>query len=304
MHIHVGCSGWFYSHWRGLFYPKQEVRPTLWFAYYANLFRTVEINASFYRWPKPATVQCWKREAPPGFRYSVKAHRSLTHERKLVGTTQRVREFIELAGILGDKLGCLLFQFPPSFHFSRRRLNAIVAQLPSAHATAVEFRHRTWWRDDVFARLAEHGLIFCGVSAPRLPPTIPPGPKTYVRLHGPVRWYRHDYSDDELAEWAERIVASGASEAWVYFDNDRNAHAVKNALRFRRIVIALLSAPPADPGSALPREARPRIVGRADRPHRALISGAGRGGWKNNPPSPRRPRGRSRPKPPHRASGP
>jgi uncharacterized protein YecE (DUF72 family) len=241
MEVHVGCSGWFYSHWRGVFYPAHEIGTKLWFAYYANVFRTVELNAPFYRWPKPATVRRWKREGPPGFRYSVKANRRITHDRKLVGTAKLVREFLAIGEVLGPQLGCFLFQFPPSFHFSARRLAAVTKQLPSPHRTAVEFRHRSWWRDDVYRALSVNGLTFCGVSAPRLPDTVPPAARAYVRLHGPKLWYRHDYSDAELTAWARRIIDSGAREAWVYFDNDRQGHAVKNALRFRRIVRGLLA---------------------------------------------------------------
>ncbi|HYC70714.1 MAG TPA: DUF72 domain-containing protein [Opitutaceae bacterium] len=240
MQIHVGCSGWFYSHWRGIFYPAHEIGTKLWFAYYANVFRTVELNASFYRWPKPATVRRWRREAPAGFRYSIKVHRSITHERKLARTGKLVAEFYALGELLGPHLGCFLFQFPPSFHFSRRRLAAILAQLRPQPPTAVEFRHRTWWRPEVFRALRAHGLTFCTVSAPRLPDTLPDGAdRAYVRLHGVTRWYRHDYADEELEAWARRILGGGAREAWVYFDNDRNGHAVKNALRFRRIAAAL-----------------------------------------------------------------
>ena len=243
MQVHVGCSGWFYSHWRGVFYPKQEVSTKLWFAYYANVFRTVELNAPFYRWPKPATVKRWQREAPPGFRYSVKAHRSITHERKLVGTKKLVASFYEIGDRLKARgqLGCFLFQFPPSFHFRASRLKAIVAQLSARHPTAVEFRHKSWWTPQVYRTLQRHGLIFCAVSAPRLPEAVPAGGEViYARLHGTSQWYRHDYSDEELAAWAQKIVSSGAKEAWVYFDNDRNGYAVKNALRFRRMLRARL----------------------------------------------------------------
>lgn len=242
MEVHVGCSGWFYSHWRGIFYPAHEIGTKLWFAYYANVFRTVELNAPFYHWPKPATVRRWKREAPPGFRYSVKVNRGITHDRRLVGTAKLVREFLAIGDALGPQLGCFLFQFPPSFHHNARRLAAVLKQLPSPHRAAIEFRHRSWWREDVYRALADHGLAFCAVSAPRLPSTLPAGGDlAYVRLHGPKQWYRHDYSDEELTDWARRIVGSGAKEAWVYFDNDHHGHAVKNALRFRRIIRGLLA---------------------------------------------------------------
>jgi uncharacterized protein YecE (DUF72 family) len=237
MRIHVGCSGWFYSHWRGIFYPRQEPTTKNWFAYYAAAFRTVELNAPFYRWPSPATVRRWKRDAPPGFIYSVKINRLITHEKRLKRTARLVHSYYEIAQTLGDKMGCFLFQFPPSHHYSLARLNAIVAQLDPAHRNAVEFRHRSWWRDSVYRKLSQHGITFCAVSAPRLPDIIPPDQRRlYVRLSGVRRWYQHDYSTAELNSWAERIRSSGAEEAWIYFNNDRQGFAIKNALTLRRLL--------------------------------------------------------------------
>lgn len=239
MKFHVGCSGWFYSHWRGIFYPRQEPTTKNWFAYYSAAFETVELNAPFYRWPKPATIRRWKRDAPPHFVYSVKVNQTITHEQRLVRTGRLVREYYGIADVLGPQLGCFLFQFPPSYHYSPSRLKSIVTQLDPLHRNAVEFRHRSWWRDSVYRTLAERGIVFCAVSAPRLPEIIPPyQPWLYVRLSGRTRWYRHDYSRDELTDWATRIVNAGASEAWIYFNNDREGYAIKNALTLRRMLRA------------------------------------------------------------------
>lgn len=235
MRIQVGCSGWFYSHWRGIFYPRQEVTTKNWFGYYANVFQTVELNAPFYRWPKPATVRRWKREAPPGFVYTVKVNQGITHERRLVRTKKLVRAFYEIAPVLGEKMGCFLFQFPPSHRYTASRLRSIVTQLEPTHRNVVEFRHRSWWRENVYRALRERGIGFCVVSAPRLPETMPAGQRLlYVRLSGRTQWYRHNYTAEELDAWADRIRASGAEEAWVYFNNDRQGHAVANALALRR----------------------------------------------------------------------
>jgi uncharacterized protein YecE (DUF72 family) len=237
MEIHVGCSGWFYSHWRGIFYPAQEVTTKNWFAYYANVFRTVELNAPFYRWPKPATVRRWYREAPPGFIYTVKVNQRITHEKRLVGTKRLVRDYYAIADILREKMGCFLFQFPPSFKYTAARLKSIVTQLDPARKSVVEFRHKSWWREPVYRALAARGITFCAVSAPRLPEESPAGqPLAYFRLHGKTQWYRHDYTPAELATWRDRILASGARAAWVYFDNDRNGYAIKNALQLRRLL--------------------------------------------------------------------
>lgn len=237
MQIHIGCSGWFYSHWRGVFYPAGEVTTKNWFAYYVAAFRTVELNAPFYRWPKPATVRRWYRDAPPGFIYTAKVNRLITHERRLNGTRKLVQSYYGIADTLREKMGCFLFQFPPSFKYSALNLKRIVAQLDPARKSVAEFRHRSWWQDKVYRALRERGLAFCAVSAPRLPEDFPANqPVAYFRLHGKSRWYRHDYSLAELQVWKDRILACGAKEAWVYFDNDNKGHAVKNALQLRRLL--------------------------------------------------------------------
>ena len=237
MQIHVGCSGWFYSHWRGIFYPKQEPKTDRWFAYYANVFDTVELNAPFYHWPKPATVRRWKRDAPPRFVYSVKVNQKITHERRMVRTKTLVQDYYKIAATLGDQMGCFLFQFPPSHKYTASRLKSIVTQLDPAHRNVVEFRHKSWWRPSVYRALVARGITFCAVSAPRLPENFPPGQKVlYFRLSGKTQWYRHDYSPGELATWAKRLTDSGAQEAWVYFNNDREGHAIKNALMLRRLL--------------------------------------------------------------------
>jgi uncharacterized protein YecE (DUF72 family) len=239
MTIHVGCSGWFYSHWRGIFYPKQEVTTKNWFAYYANVFRTVELNAPFYHWPKAVTVRRWKREAPPGFVYTVKVNRKITHEKRMVGTQKLVTMYYDIATILGEKMGCFLWQFPPSFKYTPANLKNIVTQLDPAHRNAIEFRHKSWWRVAVYRALARRQLTFCAVSAPRMPDKFPANQeRLYVRFSGVKRWYRHDYSPEELAIWGARIRESGAKEVWIYFNNDRNGYALKNALALRRMLRA------------------------------------------------------------------
>lgn len=237
MDIHVGCSGWFYSHWRGIFYPAQEPTTDRWFAYYANVFDTVELNAPFYRWPKPATIRRWKRDAPPRFIYSVKVNQLITHQHRMVRTKQLVKSYYEIAAVLGDKMGCFLFQFPPSYKYTSARLKSIVTQLDPAHRNVIEFRHKSWWRASVYRALTDARLIFCAVSAPRLPEDFPPKQKIlYLRLSGKTRWYRHDYSGEELNTWADRIMNSDADEVWIYFNNDREGFAIKNALKLRRLL--------------------------------------------------------------------
>jgi uncharacterized protein YecE (DUF72 family) len=239
--LHVGCSGWFYWGWRGKFYPD-DGRTDHWFAHYQKHFATVELNAPFYSWPKPATVKSWVRQAKRrSFVYSVKVNATITHDKRMVGTKKLVREFSQIGDVLGRKMGCFLFQFPPSFKYSAANLKRILTQLDPSRRNVIEFRHKSWWREKTYAALRNAGAIFCSVSAPRLPPdVVRTADAIYVRLHGSKRWYRHDYSKDELRDWATRILASGAKQIWVYFDNDRDAHSVRNAKSMLRILRQML----------------------------------------------------------------
>jgi uncharacterized protein YecE (DUF72 family) len=166
--VHIGCSGWFYWHWRGIFYPNTR-RTDGWFKHYGANFSTVEVNAPFYSWPKNSSVKLWVRNAPANFRYSVKVNCAITHERRLVRTRKLVAEFCAIREILGPKLGCFLFQFPPSYKYTLSRLRSIVTQIDRGFPCAVEFRHRSWWRDSVYRRFEDRGLIAAARPEPLVP---------------------------------------------------------------------------------------------------------------------------------------
>jgi uncharacterized protein YecE (DUF72 family) len=234
--IFVGCSGWRYWKWRDSFYdgvPQND-----WFGHYLKTFDTVEINASFYSWPTVAGVQAWRRQ--PGkkpFVYTVKVCELITHIKKFKGTKTLVKDFGMISDILGDRMGCFLFQLPPSYRYTKARLNDVVSPLDPARRNVVEFRHASWWNENVYSAFRKAGIIFCSCSGPRLPDElVQTADEIYIRLHGPKRWYRHDYSKAELAIWAGRIKASGAKRAWVYFNNDNDAHAPTNAITLRRML--------------------------------------------------------------------
>lgn len=234
MEIHVGCSGWFYWHWRGIFYPDTK-RTDTWFKHYSANFDTVELNAPFYSWPKDSTVKTWRRNAPENFRYSVKVNSLITHEKRLRRTRRLIEKFYRIENILGKKLGCFLFQFPPSYKYTSARLRSIVTQLDPKFRNAVEFRHKSWWRKSVYRAFEKRNLIFCSISGPRLSDElIKTSDVIYVRFHGRARWYRHDYSDEELSVWVDQIDKSGTREAWIYFNNDRQGFAIKNARQLIR----------------------------------------------------------------------
>jgi uncharacterized protein YecE (DUF72 family) len=235
--LNVGCSGWFYWKWRCPFYPA-DMPTKEWFDHYAVKFDTVEINASFYSWPTVANVKAWKRQ-PRGraFTYTVKVCELITHIKKFKGTKTLIKDFGLIADILGERMGCFLFQLPPSYHYSQPRLKSILSQLDPARRNVVEFRHKSWWNEPVYRAFRESGAIFCSCSGPKLPDElIKTSDEVYVRMHGPERWYRHCYSRDELRIWADKIIASGAQRAWVYFNNDNNAYAIGNAKTMRKLL--------------------------------------------------------------------
>jgi uncharacterized protein YecE (DUF72 family) len=230
LEVHVGCSGWFYWHWKDRFYPP-GLPSSRWFEHYAGQFKTVELNAPFYAWPTVATVNTWVRQAGRRkFVYTVKVSELITHVKRFTGTKTLVRDFGHIADLLGPRMGCFLFQLPPSHHYSPARLKTLLAQLDPARRNVVEFRHKSWWNERVYDAFREAKVIFCSFSGPRLPDElVRTADDIYVRFHGTTRWYRHDYTKEELAVWVRRIRESGAKRVWAYFNNDREGYAIKNA---------------------------------------------------------------------------
>jgi len=234
--VHIGCSGWYYWHWKGNFYPS-DVSPGQYFSIYQEHFATVELNAPFYSWPTISSVKTWIRQAGPGFVYTIKVCELITHIERFEKTKTLIEDFGYIADLLGPQMGCFLFQLPPSVHYNPNMLQSILAQLDSRHRNVVEFRHKSWWNQEVFNAFKAAGAIFCSCSGPRLPDELVcTADDIYIRFHGIEQWYRHDYSDDELMVWAERISRSGAKTIWAYFNNDRDGHSIKNAKRLAEML--------------------------------------------------------------------
>lgn len=238
----IGTSGWVYPHWKGRFYPK-DVPQRLWFQHYAAHFDTVEVNNTFYRLPTEETVARWQNQAPDGFVYAVKASRFLTHIKRLHDLEGPFKRFMDLVTVLRDHLGPILFQFPESFHRTEanlERLRTFFALIPPKPPFVLEFRHKSWFRDDVYALMHHYGVGLCIASDPKRPTDFRATSQVvYVRFHGPKgKRYRGNYPESQLREWAERIaeLARGKS-AYVYFNNDWNAYAVHNAMRLRELLI-------------------------------------------------------------------
>lgn len=233
----IGCSGWQYRHWRGAFYPD-TLPVSGWFEHYAGQFDTVEVNYTFYRLPEIATFQEWRRRAPAGFLFSVKASRYLTHMKKLKDPDEPLDRFFSRARGLGRTFGPVLYQLPPNWPLDMRRLDDFLSALPARRSHVLEFRHPSWYAPDVFERLNRAGVSLClhdmqGSASGQLRV----GPIVYLRLHGTAR-YTGSYSDEQLERWAgwlTRQVAEGMP-AYVYFNNDIGGHAPRDAMRLRTMM--------------------------------------------------------------------
>ncbi len=238
--FNIGCSGWYYRHWSGCFYPPDSQSKD-WFPHYASQFDTVELNAPFYSWPTPATVKTWVRQAKDrNFVYTIKVCELITHIKRFEDTRGLIEDFSWIADLLGPQMGCFLYQLPPSVRYTPELLGSIVKQLKLGRRNVVEFRHKSWWNEDVYKAFKKANIIFCSCNGPKLPSElVRTADEIYVRFHGPDRWYRHDYSEGELSTWADRIRQCGAKRVWAYFNNDHDCYAPKNA----RQLIQLLARP-------------------------------------------------------------
>lgn len=242
--VRIATSGWVYPHWKDAFYPrglKQRDR----FAYLASRFDTVELNGSFYRLPSAAAVARWAESAPEGFVYAWKASRYITQAKKLKDVQASLDLVFGRMAPLGPHEGPALFQLPPNLHLNLDRLTAFLGQLPSGRRVAVEFRHRSWYVEPVYAALRQAGVALCISDHHDAPaPWEATANFVYVRGHGPGGAYHGRYGPDALDRWAERIAAwrDQGRDVFAYFDNDIGAAAPHDALELK----ARLGQPVAD----------------------------------------------------------
>lgn len=231
MELFAGCSGFHYKHWKGNFYP-QGLPEKKWFEYYCQFFNSLELNVTFYRFPQLGMLQSWYNKCPDDFHFAVKAPRMITHFKKFLDVDSLFKEFYHTVGTgLGHKLGCILFQLPPSFHFSEQHLDRIINSLDTSFKNVVEFRHLEWWRPEVFQKLEQNNISFCGMSHPDFPEDIVTTSKLlYYRMHGREQLYASDYSHAELDQLSIHLKTQDKLEqAYVFFNNDINGYAPLNA---------------------------------------------------------------------------
>jgi len=235
--IRIGCSGWNYASWKDEFYEGKPAR--LWLEHYARHFDTVEVNNTFYRLPREESVAHWVEQTPPDFLFSVKASRYLTHIKRLRDLDQGLRRYYARIEPLvrSTKLGPVLWQLPPNFRRDDERLAAACAAFPAGRH-CVEFRHPSWFAEEVYAILREHGVALVIGDRPEVKPfqaLVVTASWTFVRFHYGSRGRRGNYSEAELEEWARRFEEwSTDVEVLAYFNNDWEVFAVRNALWMKR----------------------------------------------------------------------
>ena len=237
MRTYFGCSGWHYDDWKGRFYPG-ELETEEWLAYYSERFNSVEVNNTFYREPKPGTIDDWHRESSYPFKFSLKGHRYITHQKKLNDVGDSIRRMYDLADRLRRKFGCLLWQLPPNLHRDDERLKRFCRELDTSYRNVIEFRHASWFDAAVFDILEDHGIAYCMISAHGFDDFVRVTSDTaYMRFHGKAEeWYRYQYRKNELRTWAEALGALPADQLYVHFNNDYEGHAIENCRTLRELM--------------------------------------------------------------------
>lgn len=234
--IRIGTSGWTYDHWQGIYYPAGWPKSKR-LEYYAMHFDTVELNATFYRLPDRTTFNRWNSRTPEHFCWSVKSSRFITHTKKLENSSEPLDRLYGAVSGLGEKLGGILFQLPPSLAFNENVFGEFCQSLKPDTRHAIEVRHPSWINERSFGILREYNIALCIADTAERYPYCEEitADFVYIRLHGSRKLYASKYSEEELRTWAEKIVVWNR-DTFVYFDNDFEGYAVDNAGRLREIL--------------------------------------------------------------------
>jgi uncharacterized protein YecE (DUF72 family) len=229
MDLRVGTSGFSYAPWKGSFYPE-KIKAAEMLRFYATRFATVEINATFYRMPSETMLAGWAQQVGEAFTFGLKAPQRITHFQRLVEAGDTARRFVDLARTLGSRLGPLLFQLPPNFKKDIPRLTDFLAQLPPDLDRVFEFRHPSWFDEEVQTVLRERGICLCWEESEELAsPFVATASVGYLRLR------RLDYPDSELQIWVDRLRAQPWKRAYVYFKHEDSGSGPRFAARFREL---------------------------------------------------------------------
>ena len=230
MNLYVGTSGYSYKEWKGSFYPEKIPAKEM-LRFYSERLSTVEINATFYRMPQTSMLENWKEQVPNSFRFVLKASQRITHFKRLKETDEETKYFLETASVLGEQLGVVLFQLPPNMKKDLPRLEMFLAQLPPTPRAAFEFRHPTWFDDDVLELLRSQNRALVVSDTDDLPATHIDKTADW----GYLRLRRVNYAEENLTEWLQRIRAQGWSETFLFFKHEDEGTGPKLAAEFLRL---------------------------------------------------------------------
>lgn len=234
--FHIGTSGFSYAYWKNRFYPE-KLAASKWFEYYCTRFSTLELNNTFYRFPEVKNLKKFYERAPEHFLFSIKAHKIITHTLRMKNAGEKVNEFVSVVQeSMQEKLGCILFQLPPSFAYTEENMEHILSSVPHYPSNVIEFRNSSWWNPTVIKTLHENKITFCNVSYPGLPETFH---KTtdlfYLRMHGVPELFKSAYSDVQLKKIKENIPAK-MKDVYVFFNNTMFEAGYSNALTLQGLV--------------------------------------------------------------------
>jgi uncharacterized protein YecE (DUF72 family) len=230
----VGTSGYSYAPWKGIFYPEKLPAAKM-LGFYAGRFPTVEINNTFYRMPKPELLEGWASQTPAGFSFALKCPRRITHEKRLADAADPVQRFCETAAVLGDKRGPVLFQLPPFLRKDLPRLQdflGVLATTAPGLRAAFEFRHESWFGDDLYSALRAAGAALCVAEAEDFVT-----PLEATASWGYLRLRRQDYDDAALGSWADRIRRQAWGDAFVYFKHEDEGRGPQLAERLIQLTV-------------------------------------------------------------------
>lgn len=217
--FYIGTSGYSYPAWKQDFYPD-KLPSREWLAYFSTQFNTLELNSSFYHFPRVATLQKMYDATGPDFLFSIKMNRMVTHYQRMKNSREKVQEFIRTAEDgFREKLGCILFQMPPTFSYTEENIDHLLQSVPHEKRSVIEFRHISWWREETFEMLRRHNLTFCNISFPKLPEDIHVTTDVfYLRMHGVPELFKSRYSMEELQAKAAQLPKEAPTKL-IYFNN-------------------------------------------------------------------------------------
>ncbi|KTC84481.1 DUF72 domain-containing protein [Legionella brunensis] len=236
----IGTSGWSYTGWIGQFYPE-KIKAHCILPYYAATFDTVELNNSFYQIPKEKNIKTWLELTPANFIFSCKANRYITHTKKLHDVTESVKRLLTSFSHFEEKLGPILFQFPPYWPLDIGCLRSFIENLPQKYLYTFEFRHKSWFCEELYELLNTHQMTLCFHDYKTYQsPKVVTGQFIYIRMHGPNKeGYQGSYEDYKLAEYAQKIInwQENGKAVYFYFDNDEKCRAPHDAQRLKKILV-------------------------------------------------------------------